>query len=71
MAAFQDAIAANADLFKGKVVLDVGCGMGLLSLWAAQVRALKAFVTELLGRMDGQQSGWQHLRLNSLNGLNS
>jgi cyclopropane fatty-acyl-phospholipid synthase-like methyltransferase len=30
---------AAAPLLEGKVVLDVGCGAGLLSLMAAEVRA--------------------------------
>lgn len=39
LAAWRDAIQGNAALFKNKTVLHVGCGMGLLSLWVAQVRA--------------------------------
>ena len=35
---YQNAILRNAFLFKGKVVLDVGCGTGILSLFAAKAR---------------------------------
>lgn len=33
--AYRDAIKNNPELFKDKVVLDVGCGTGILSIFAA------------------------------------
>lgn len=32
---YRDAILNNPSNFKGKVVLDVGCGSGILALFAA------------------------------------
>lgn len=37
--AYRDAIMRNRDLFKDKVVLDVGCGSGILSMFAARAGA--------------------------------
>uniref|UniRef100_K3WMV1 type I protein arginine methyltransferase n=1 Tax=Globisporangium ultimum (strain ATCC 200006 / CBS 805.95 / DAOM BR144) TaxID=431595 RepID=K3WMV1_GLOUD len=39
--AYRNAILNNPELFKGKVVLDVGCGTGILSMFAAQAGAAK------------------------------
>jgi len=33
--AYKNAIMRNKHLFEGKVVLDVGCGTGILSIFAA------------------------------------
>lgn len=36
---YQNAIVKNKHLFKGKLVLDVGCGTGILSMFAAKAGA--------------------------------
>lgn len=46
MRAYHAAIVQNRSLFEGKVVLDVGTGSGVLSLWAAQAGAAKVFAVE-------------------------
>ena len=37
--AYKNAILENKHLFKGKVVLDIGCGTGILSIFSAQAGA--------------------------------
>ena len=37
--AYRDVIADNCELFRDKVVLDVGCGTGILSMFAAAAGA--------------------------------
>uniref|UniRef100_A0AAV1U9N7 type I protein arginine methyltransferase n=1 Tax=Peronospora matthiolae TaxID=2874970 RepID=A0AAV1U9N7_9STRA len=38
---YRNAILNNPEVFKGKVVMDVGCGTGILSMFAAQAGAAK------------------------------
>eukprot|EP00033_Pygsuia_biforma_P005622 GCRY01006210.1.p1 GENE.GCRY01006210.1~~GCRY01006210.1.p1 ORF type:complete len:262 (-),score=37.21 GCRY01006210.1:164-949(-) len=44
--AYYDAIMANRDYIKDKVVLDVGCGTGILSIFAAQAGAKRVYAIE-------------------------
>jgi len=46
MDAYHDAILGNAENFAGKVVLDVGCGTGVLALFAAKAGAKKVYAVE-------------------------
>ena len=45
MAAYHSAILGNADVFKDKVVMDVGTGSGILAVWAAQAGARKVYAS--------------------------
>jgi len=44
--AYQDAILSNKQMFKDKVVMDIGCGTGILSLFAAQAGAKKVIAID-------------------------
>lgn len=43
MAAYHAAIMGNPDVFKDKVVMDVGTGSGILAAWAAQAGARRVY----------------------------
>jgi len=44
--AYMNAIEQNKHLFKDKIVLDVGCGTGILSMFAARAGAKQVFAVE-------------------------
>ena len=43
---YQDAIMKNPDIFKDKIVLDIGCGTGILSIFAAKAGAKQVYGIE-------------------------
>ncbi len=44
--AYRDFIYENKSLFLGKVVLDVGCGTGILSMFCARAGASKVIAVD-------------------------
>jgi protein arginine N-methyltransferase 1 len=50
--AYKHAITRNKHLFRDKIVLDVGCGTGILSMFAAKAGAKKVIAVECAGIAD-------------------
>lgn len=44
--AYRDFIYDNKNLFKGKIVLDVGCGTGILSMFCAKAGAARVIAVD-------------------------
>ncbi|KAF8022184.1 hypothetical protein BT93_G2359 [Corymbia citriodora subsp. variegata] len=53
MDAYSQAILRNTSLFSDAIVMDVGCGTGILSLFAAQAGASKVIAVEASEKMAG------------------
>ncbi|KAL0429454.1 UNVERIFIED_CONTAM: putative protein arginine N-methyltransferase 3 [Sesamum radiatum] len=51
--AYRQAILENPSLLRGSVVMDVGCGTGILSLFAAQAGAARVIAIEASEKMAG------------------
>jgi len=49
---YKKAIVNNPHLFKGKTVLDVGCGTGILSMFACQAGAAQVFAVDASDILD-------------------
>ncbi|KAI5632619.1 ribosomal protein l11 methyltransferase (PrmA) domain-containing protein [Phthorimaea operculella] len=49
---YRNAMYHNKHLFKGKVVLDIGCGTGILSMFAAKAGAAKVIAVECSNIVD-------------------
>ena len=49
---YRDAMLKNRHIFKDKIVLDVGCGSGILSMFAAQAGAKMVIGVEMSSIMD-------------------
>jgi protein arginine N-methyltransferase 3 len=63
--AYRDFIYGNKDVFKGKVVLDVGCGTGILSMFAAKAGAKKVYSVDASNIIDRAK---EIVKLNGLEG---
>jgi len=64
--AYRDFIYQNKELFRDKVVLDVGCGTGILCMFAAQAGAKKVIGVDAADIIDKarvivKQNGFEHV----------
>jgi len=60
--AYRDSILKNTHLFKDKVVMDVGCGTGILSMFCAKAGAKHVYAIEF---SDISKQAEQIIKLNN------
>lgn len=53
--AYKNAILRNSYLFEGKTVLDIGCGTGILSFFAARAGATHVYGIDMADIIDYSQ----------------
>jgi len=56
MFAYHEAISKNSLAFKGKTVVDVGTGTGVLAVWSAKAGAARVLAVEFTGK-GGREGG--------------
>ncbi|KAF7315426.1 Protein arginine N-methyltransferase [Mycena indigotica] len=60
---YRSAIVNNGHLFKGKTVLDVGCGTGILSMFAAKAGAKHVVGIDMSNILDQAQKNYRGQRI--------
>ncbi len=63
---YREGILKNAIDFKDKVVMDVGCGSGILSIFAAQAGAKKVYAIEASDMADHAETLIKHNKLDHI-----
>ena len=53
--AYQQAIENNPEDFKDKIVMDIGCGTGILSIFAARAGAKHVYAIKMLKSLTSQE----------------
>ncbi len=66
---YRDAILQNRHLFEGKVVIDVGCGTGILSMFAVLAGARHVYAMEMSDIADMAVKVWRGARAAHVHGL--
>lgn len=63
---YRDGILKNASSFRDKVVMDVGCGSGILSIFAAQAGAKKVYAIEASNMAESARLLIKHNKLDHI-----